>query len=308
MKTPKRLSTILIVATATTMGSTILVSGRATAQSFQDPAAVAAQSGTPISTQTSAQISQMGTQAVAQQSGGSFFAPIENVGQEINSFIDDVTGFVKNDVFGSLNNLLSSAMGSVKVPDLQQVTDNIMKTATSERAGIHLSEALENKTSGQGDGSYAIRSDYNDQAQRSAAIGTANGATLTRGAQETSKQKLDATRENTEKNIQLGQESQNLDVTQQILQNLSQQTALSAQVQNRLYAEAQQARTDRALGLVLNAQTAKEISAANIASRQSNIASGNIASLQSGMMMMPGGATLGSDSSSSGNSAGYFNK
>ena len=97
-------------------------------------------------------------------------------------------------------------------------------------------------------------------------------------------------------------------MSQQILQNLSQQTALSAQVQNRLYAEAQQARTDRALGLVLNAQTAKEISAANIASRQSNIASGNIASLQSGMMMMPGGATLGSDSSSSGNSAGYFNK
>lgn len=307
MKTLKQLSTTVVIATAITMGSATLTSGRATAQSFQDPEVAAAPSGMPLSTPKSTQTSQMGTQALAQPSGGSFFAPVENVAQQINSFIGDVTGFVKNDIFGSLNNLLSSAMGSLNVPDLQQVTDDIMKTATSQRTGTQLSEALENKTSGQGNGSYAIRSDYNDQAQRNAAIGTTNGATLTHAAQQASKQKLDATNQDTQRNVQLAQESQNLDVTQQILQNLSQQTALNAQVQNRLYAEAQQARSASALGLTLEVQTAKQVGAANIANRQSNIASGNMASLQAGMMMMPGGATLGSDSTESGNSPGYFN-
>ncbi|MEG4576387.1 hypothetical protein QUA56_27490, partial [Microcoleus sp. N3A4] len=144
-----------------------------------------------------------------------------------------------------------------------------------------------------------IMSDLDAQAQRSAAIGIADGATLSKEAQTNSFQVLEATRQDTEQNIQLGEESQSLDVTQQILQNLSQQTALSAQVQMRNLQEAQQARTDRAINNVLLSQAAKEISALNTGERRGSTASGNQASYQAGMLMLPGGGYLGKPSGSS---------
>jgi hypothetical protein len=110
---------------------------------------------------------------------------------------------------------------------------------------------------------------------------------------------LEATRQDTEQNVQLGEESQSLDVTQQILQNLSQQTALSAQVQMRNLQEAQQARTDRAINNVLLSQAAKEISALNTGERRGSTASGNQASYQAGMLMLPGGGYLGKPNDSS---------
>ncbi|MHC5720502.1 MAG: hypothetical protein ACYTX0_52895, partial [Nostoc sp.] len=90
-------------------------------------------------------------------------------------------------------------------------------------------------------------------------------------------------------------ESQSLDVTQQILQNLSQQTALTSRVNERMLIEAQQARIDRGLSNTLTAQTAKELSAINTADRRKSVAAGNAATQQAGLLIMPGGITLGSD-------------
>ncbi|MEG4118459.1 hypothetical protein QUA43_13415 [Microcoleus sp. N9_B4] len=231
---------------------------------------------------------------------GSFLAPIADVFKQVNDFIGDIQGFVQNELFGSLNELLSSSLGAIQIPDLSQVSSQIIKASTSQTEGTKLSDLLETKSSKlDGKGSYNIMSDLDAQAQRSAAIGIADGATLSKEAQNNSFQVLEATRQDTEQNIQLGEESQSLDVTQQILQNLSQQTALSAQVQMRNLQEAQQARTDRAINNVLLSQAAKEISALNTGERRGSTASGNQASYQAGMLMLPGGGYLGKPSGSS---------
>lgn len=285
-------SKVLLLAIVIALSSAIINTTRAAALT-QDPADATTQVGQSTNTPTSTEISQMGTKAANQTTGSSFFAPIENVVQSVNNFIDDVTGFVQNDVFGSLNNLLSSTLGAVKVPVLNQVSDNIMKSSTANNEGTKLSETLENKIGGEG--SYAIKDDFNKQAERAAAIGVANGATLSTQAQERSAQQLLAAQTATHNSNQLSEDSKNQDVTQRIMQNISQQTALNAQTNEMLIQEAQQARTDRAVNNVLTAQAAKEIAAINTSSRRADAASGNAASQQAGMLMLPGGGTIGAD-------------
>lgn len=285
-------SKVLLLAIVIALSSAIINTTRAAALT-QDPADATTQAGQSTNTPTSTEIAQMGTKAASQTTGSSFFAPIENVVQSVNNFIDDVTGFVHNDIFGSLNNLLSSALGAVKVPVLNQVSDNIMKSSTANNEGTKLSETLENKIGGEG--SYAIKDDFNKQAERAAAIGVANGATLSTQAQERSAQQLLAAQTATHNSNQLSEDSKNQDVTQRIMQNISQQTALNTQTNEMLIQEAQQARTDRAVNNVLTAQAAKEIAAINTSSRRADAASGNAASQQAGMLMLPGGGTIGAD-------------
>lgn len=232
-------------------------------------------------------------------SSGSFFAPIESVVKQVNEFMGDIGGFVQNELFGTLNQILSSSLGAIKLPDLSQVSSQIMKASTSSTEGTKLSDLLETKSSQlDGKGSYVIMSEFDGQAQRNAAIGIADGSTLSQQAQANSRQILEATKQDTQQNLQLGEESQSLDVTQHILQNLSQQTALNAQVNERILQEAQQGRTDRAINNVLLSQAAKEISAINTSDRRGSIASGNQASVQAGMLMLPGGGYLGKPSDS----------
>jgi hypothetical protein len=285
-------SKVLLLALVLALSSAIINGARAAALT-QDPADATTQARQSTNTPTSTEIAQMGIKAASQTRGSSFFAPIENVVQSVNNFIDDVTGFVQNDVFGSLNNLLSSTLGAIKVPVLNQVSDNIMKSSTANNEGTKLSETLENKIGGEG--SYAIKDDFNKQAERAAAIGVANGATLSTQAQERSAQQLLAAQTATHNSNQLSEDSKNQDVTQRIMQNISQQTALNTQTNEMLIQEAQQARTDRAVNNVLTAQAAKEIAAINTSSRRADAASGNAASQQAGMLMLPGGGTIGAD-------------
>lgn len=285
-------SKVLLLALVLALSSAIINTARAAALT-QDPADATTQARQSTNTPTSTEIAQMRTKAASQTTGSSFFAPIENVVQSVNNFIDDVTGFVQNDIFGSLNNLLSSTLGAVKVPVLNQVSDNIMKSSTANNEGTKLSETLENKIGGEG--SYAIKDDFNKQAERAAAIGVANGGTLSTQAQERSAQQLLAAQTATHNSNQLSHDSKNQDVTQRIMQNISQQTALNTQTNEMLIQEAQQARTDRAVNNVLTAQAAKEIAAINTSSRRADAASGNAASQQAGMLMLPGGGTIGAD-------------
>jgi hypothetical protein len=240
----------------------------------------------PTPTQTSA--------VQTSSTSGDFFKPIQNVIKEVDQFIGDVRGFVQNDLFGTLNELLSSSLGAIKIPDLSQVSHEILNAPTSRYEGTQLSDQLENKLgSSDSQGSTAIMSELDSQAQRNAAIGIADGSTLSEEAQAQSRLVLQATEQDTTQNVQLAEESQNLDVSQHILQNLSQQTALNAQVNARVLQEAQQARTDRAINNVLLSQAAQEISAINTSDRRGSITSGNQASSQAGMLMLPGGGYLG---------------
>lgn len=213
-------------------------------------------------------------------------------GNSISAFFQDLVGFIENDAFGAINDILQSALGAIKLPDLYQINNDVMGTETSSNDAMKLSEELETNSSTQGKGSYAIRVDYNKQAQRNAAVGSAQGETLSETAQTKSKQNLEAIASNTQDNEDLGQDSEASDVTQHIMQNVSSQLALQAQVDNKLYIEAQQARSDRALANVISAQTADEVAGTNLADRRSSAAASNIAVQQEALMMLPGGGTL----------------
>ena len=103
---------------------------------------------------------------------------------------------------------------------------------------------------------------------------------------------LEATRQSTETNIGLANDSQSQDVTQRILQNLSQQTALNAQTNERILQETQKVGSNGAISNVLAAQSASLASENNTSERRQDIATGNQASRQASMLTMPGGFTL----------------
>ncbi|MEG4577141.1 hypothetical protein QUA56_31385 [Microcoleus sp. N3A4] len=86
---------------------------------------------------------------------GSFLAPIADVFKQVNDFIGDIQGFVQNELFGSLNELLSSSLGAIQIPDVSQVSSQIIKAPTSQTEGTKLSDLLETKSSKlDGKGSY----------------------------------------------------------------------------------------------------------------------------------------------------------
>ncbi|WP_413176233.1 hypothetical protein [Anabaena azotica] len=218
---------------------------------------------------------------------------VENTENQINNFIGDVTNFVQQDLFSPITDLINSTIGAFQIPDISKLWNQILSGTVNQSPGAILSEILENKTNGQS--SYGIREDIGKNTTRNVVNEIANQTTLGENAQTQMAQIKEATRQDTQTIINLGEESQSLDVTQQILQNLSQQTALNGQINERIFQEAQQARIDRALNNTLITQTAKELAAINTADRRKSIAAGNAMSQQAGLLMMPGGVTLGND-------------
>jgi hypothetical protein len=226
-----------------------------------------------------------------QVNGNNIF--VENTENQINDFLGDVKNFVQEDLFSPITNLINSTIGAFQIPDISKLWNQIIGGSASQDPGAILSEILENKTNGQS--SYGIRADIGKDTTRNVVTEIANQTTLSQTAQTQMAQVQQVTQQDTQKIISLGEESQSLDVTQQILQNLSQQTALNSQINQRIFQEAQQARIDRALNNTLFTQTAKELAAINTADRRKNIAAGNAMTQQAGLLMMPGGVTLGDE-------------
>ncbi|NER31487.1 MAG: hypothetical protein F6J89_28695, partial [Symploca sp. SIO1C4] len=160
----------------------------------------------------------------------------------------------------------------------------------SQRSGSELSGVLENKPGG----SYSIQEDLAEKNRQDTATQVASEATLSPQAQTTLKKTAKAVEANVIETVQLGEESQNLDVTQQIMQNLSRQEALNSQRQGTIIQQNQQAQLDRALANILNAQQAEELSERNTAQRRESAAAGRASTTQAGLLQMPGGMTLGS--------------
>lgn len=221
-----------------------------------------------------------------------------------------------NNIINSLNQKLTELTGELGLPDLQQIVDSIMDEEQSENKGTELSTRIENKP----DGSYAIQSDLAKQAVIKATNLQANNSTLGEEAQEATSEQLQLVSERVNNNIELSEqsqdlsneaqtlatESQSLDVSQQILQNLSAQSALEAEQnanvasQMALIAENQEtliqlhqeAQVSRALANLIDAQQASSINEANTIQRREDASNSITSSIQSGMLIMPGGMTL----------------
>jgi len=204
-------------------------------------------------------------------------------------FLGDVGGFVEDELFG----ILSGFLGAIGLPDLVQLGSSIIKTPTSNNETTKVSEVLENNTGMNGSlGSYGIRDDRVMQAQRTGAMQTAESTSLSKKAQQRSALALKGTKQDTNDNMTLGIQSQNTDVTQDIMRNISLQTSLNSRVTQRLLQINQQAKDNAAITSAMTAQVAKEVSGKNTAERRQDISTRNQASQQGGMMMMPGVVSL----------------
>lgn len=216
---------------------------------------------------------------------------LQEITEQVNGLIRDVRGFVEQDVFGSFNQILKTALGSLKIPDLGDIVQDIMKANTLPNEG-KIANQLENNLPN----SYAIREDIANVAERTAAIGVAQGAALSKQAQEKSKQTLQASASAKEESGAMASNSEATDTSQQILRNISVQLKANAEIADLQMQEAQQARIDRALSLSMEAQAAKELSETNTRERQQSITERNGTALYSGLISMPGGAILDNNS------------
>ena len=228
---------------------------------------------------------------------------------------EEEPGFFNN-IINSLNQKLTELTGELGLPDLQQIVDSIMSEEQSENKGTELSTRIENKP----DGSYAIQSDLAKQAVIKTTKLQADSSTLGEEAQEATSEQIQIVSERVNNNIELSEqsqdlsneaqtlatESQSLDVSQQILQNISAQSAIKAEQnanvasQMALIAENQetliqlhqQAQVSRALANMIDAQQATSINEANTMQRREDASNSITSSIQSGMLIMPGGMTL----------------
>lgn len=216
---------------------------------------------------------------------------LQEITEQVNGLIRDVRGFVEQDVFGSFNQILKTALGSLKIPDLGDIVQDIMKANTLPNEG-KIANQLENNLPN----SYAIREDIANVAERTAAIGVAQGSALSKQAQEKSKQTLQASASAKEESGAMASNSEATDTSQQILRNISVQLKANAEIADLQMQEAQQARIDRALSLSMEAQAAKELSETNTRERQQSITERNGTALYSGLISMPGGAILDNNS------------
>jgi hypothetical protein len=113
-------------------------------------------------------------------------------------------------------------------------------------------------------------------------------------------QNVEQTNRESQNSMELGADSEGQDVTQNIMRNISQQSAiaakqaaLSAENQSALVMQGQQAQIDRSFANILNAQQTEELNEINTAQRRQDAAAATASSTQTGLFQMPGGITLG---------------
>lgn len=205
----------------------------------------------------------------------------DSLGKQINNFVQDVRGFAEQGI-QQIQQFIESVKGAVRVPDWGKMLDRIWGRSVADSPATQLENNLTD--------SYAVREDLANQAERMGAQDAAQQHTLSEEAQQRSQQIRTKSETAAAESGALAQDSEGQDTSQNILRNISGQLEKEARLDNMLLQEAQQARTDRALDLTLEAQSAKELSEQNTASRQTAIAEHNRAISQSGLVTMPGGS------------------
>ncbi len=192
---------------------------------------------------------------------------------------DSIVGF-----FGGLEETVDDFVRS-RIPDIGKIIDLVFNRDLSEAdlPSRQQSETLEGTPD-----SYAISESETDAIVREILVETVESSSLNESAQTNLKQTAVLVQKTVDESVNLGEDSQNRDVTQQILQNLSQQEAISATRQGVIIQQNQQARVDRAISNILNAQQAEELAAINAAKRREEIGTTNLTVRQWGLLRLPG--------------------
>ena len=195
-----------------------------------------------------------------------------------DSLMSEMTSFF-TDLMGSLGGSFNLA----KVVDIYQLFTKIMAGSLPEEAG--LSNASENNIAE----SYLQREDFAKSLQRKGAIATVEDTTLGEEAQEKTLENCLFANEATQIIFELGEDSQNLDTSQQILQNISGQLGQKSSIERLMKEELTLIRQDLALTTVLDSQIAQQVHESNLSERRAHISSRNLVVLNGGLITLPGG-------------------
>ena len=225
---------------------------------------------------------------------------LDNVSSEIRTVLAQLSGWFNMGVIfgsdGAIAQVLQGNLSGLGIPDTSKTASTIFQDGNLGTSST-LANRLEIKTP---QSSYGVKADLNHSSDRDAARGIAYSSAISEGAQTQGAQRLRSVGNAVTANTQLGQESQTLDVTQQIMQNLSGQMGQDAQIQAALYGEAYQARIDRANGLILQTQMAELLNGKNASDRRAAIAINRSAGRGAAFLNLPGGKVLdGSNATSS---------
>ena len=220
----------------------------------------------------------------------------DQIDEELNSTVNNVIDNIFDNLPGGLQEFLGGLEDTVedfvssKIPDIGKIIDIIFNREVSEGKtdlpSRQQSETLEGNPNG-----YAISEAETDAVVREVLVETVSSTTLNESAQTNLKQTAVQVQKSVGESVDLGQDSQNRDVTQQILQNLSQQEAISATRQGIIVQQNQQAQVDRAISNMLNAQQAEELAGINAAKRREDIGTANLTVRQWGLIRLPGNPT-----------------
>ncbi|MEO1671315.1 MAG: hypothetical protein AAFR77_11100 [Cyanobacteria bacterium J06631_2] len=217
----------------------------------------------------------------------------DKIDRELNSTVNNVIDNIFGDLFGGLNDFLGGLENTVgdfvnsKIPDIGKIIDIIFNSEVDDGETDLPSRQQSETLEGTPDG-YAISESETDAVVREVLVETVSSTTLNESAQNSLKQTSLQVQKSVSESVDLGQDSQSRDVTQQILQNLSQQEAISATRQGIIVQQNQQAQVDRAISNMLNAQQAEELAGINAAKRREDIGTANLTVRQWGLIRLPG--------------------
>jgi hypothetical protein len=217
----------------------------------------------------------------------------QNIFEQIQSQFDSLKSSVSG-IFDQIKGVgedLSHSLGDLQVPDLNKAIQSILSGSSNKDEGGRIAGAVEGQPT-EGNGAYTVRKDQAKEAVRAAATANAQGSTLSSDAQSRLKESLQQAALNTQQSAQMAEDSQKTDVTQHIMQNVSQQLANQAQLQQRLIEQGQQSQVNAAMQTVVLSQIAQETAAANLVDRRENASMANRGVTTRGYFILPGGHTL----------------
>ena len=213
---------------------------------------------------------------------------IDNVGQIVPGIPDGIT-----DIIEGLKGIIDDFVNS-EIPDVGKIIEIVFNSGSGGSADLPSKKQSEN-LEGNPD-SYTIAESESDAIVREILVETVKSSTFDESAQTKLKEIAVFVEKTVDESVDLGENSQNRDVTQQILQNISQQEAISATTQGIIAQQNQQAQIDRAINNMLSAQQAEELSAMNAAKRREELGTTNLTVRQWGLIRLPGQTTEDEDS------------
>jgi hypothetical protein len=199
----------------------------------------------------------------------------ERVGQQLKQRLQDkgreyISQYLQNDdgilgqifkYFQSTKESIEAYFDKITIPDLKTIIES---GEAAKGPGAEVAKGLENQSKG----SYAIEQDHIQKVTRDLIQQSTEESTTSEDAQIRTRKLLVQTEDNVKSSADLGQESSESDVSQQILQNLSQQESVNAQLLGTLIVQNNEAKIDRSNQILLDLQQAEHNQVESIARRR----------------------------------------